>query len=318
MASTSYSYAINSFPNSKVDLSRLEQEVLASSIATALDHISKSGDSTSVVFKGALSDPDKSILDTLVGQHSGEPLPVTAQPVSLDVPTTTDGKLIVQPSMFPAGVYLYITGAGDDGARGNGQPFSVASDAAGDSSVVFTFKDWVYLSAGGMMWQGAEFGDSVTFDFYAPATPVTPNGAHTGNCNLVDPGVGAAILLVPANGNGAYDVNLANAVPVPAYGANSALVGYWDWSEPDTGLGTIQGSSTPGHAAYHLFAVAAPLVKFVNRMPLLGSGAMDMQPPPIKSKKMLPHWRGRVTLHNAGHAGLKVAWYLATARASTT
>jgi hypothetical protein len=107
-------------------------------------------------------------------------------------------------------------------------------------------------------------------------------------------------------------------VPVPAYGANSVLAGYWDWSEPDTGLGTIQGSPTPGHAAYHLFAVQVPLVKFVNRMPLLGSGAMDMQPPPIKSKKMLPHWRGRVTLHNTGHAGLKVAWYLATARASTT
>jgi hypothetical protein len=318
MAATTYSYDIASFPNKKVDTARLEQELVRSSITIALDHINQDGNSIVVVYKMALQPAEKGLLDTLIGQHSGEPLPTQAMPVSFEAPTTSDGKLIVQPSMFPGGVYLYLTGAGDDGGRGNGQQFAVQSEAAGDTSVEFHFNDWVYLSGGGFTWQGAEFGDSMTFDFYSPATPVAPNQAHTGNCNLVDPGVGAAILIVPANGNGSFDVDLAHGVPVPAYGPGGVgTVGFWDWSEPDTGKGTLM-AGTAGKAAWHLFAAPIPLVKFANRIPVMGDGFVDISPPPIKSKKMLPHWKGRVTLHNSGHAGLKVAWYLATARASTT
>jgi hypothetical protein len=315
---TPYTYGISSFPNQKVDTGRLSQEVRASNITVALDSIDSDGTDTIVRFKTVLDTPDKSILDNLVGTHSGDPLPTAPMAVTLATPQTSDGKPIFQPSMFPGGVYLYITGAGDGTARGNGSPFAVSSDAVGESTVEFSFNDWVYLASGGLMWQGAGFGDWVNFDFFSPSSPVTPNGSNTGNCNLVDPGVGAAILIVPANGNGAYDVNLAQASPVPAYGPNDTLNGYWDWSEPTTGRGTIQASATPGLAGWHLFAVQIPLVRFANRLHLLGSGAMVMNPPAIKSKKMLPHWKGKVTLHNEGHVGLKVAWYLATARAQTT
>lgn len=315
---TTYAYEITSFPQQLVALDRLASEIAASSIVTAMESLTMTGTTTKATFKAALSVGDKATLDTLVGVHSGQPLPSTATQVSLDTPKTSDGKIIFQPSMFPGGVYLYITGAGDDGQRGNGQSFAFASDEVGDSSIEFGFKDWVYLASGGLLWQNAEFGDWVSFSFHAPASVVTPNGTNTGNCNLVDPGVGNPVLIVPANGNGAYNINLADANPIPAYGPNDAPVGYWDWSEPNTGRGVITPSASPGKAGWYLFAVDMPLVRFANRVHLLGSGAMDMNPPPIKSKKMLPHWKGRVTLHNSGHTGLKVAWYLATARAVTT
>jgi hypothetical protein len=316
---TPYHYAISTaVAVGKLDSARLEKEIRESSvISIALSGIMTSGDDCTVIFKSVLSTEEKTALDVLVGAHSGEPLPDASASVKLDAPTTADGKIIVQPSMFPGGVYLYITGAGDDGARGNGQPFAIQSDAVGDSAIEFSFKDWVYLSSGGFSWQGGAFGDYCTFEFYAPASPVTPSAGHTGNCNLVDPGVGAPILAVPAAGNGAYNIDLANAVPVPAFGVNDAPVGYWAWSEPSTGKGTVSAGA-PGASPWHLFAAPIPLVRFANRLPLLGSGAMDMNPPPIKSKKMLPHWKGKVILHNTGHEGLKAAFWLATARAQTT
>lgn len=313
-----YSYDLAAFPNKAVDLESMEQAIEASSITIGLSGISTSSSTVIFTFKTGISPAEKSVLDTLVGEHTGVAGAPKALPVSFDAPTTSDGKLIVQPSMFPGGVYLYLTGAGDDGQRGNGQPFAVQSDAAGDSSIEFSFKDWVYLSGGGFTWQGAVFGDSMTFEFYAPGSVVTFNGAHQGNCNLVDPGVGVPILVVPANGDGAYDVQLSTATPVPAYGPGGSMVGFWDWTEPDTGRGSLAASGTPGKASWNLFAAPLPLVRFANRIPLLGAGFVDLQPPPIKSKKMLPHWKGKVILHNSGHTGLKVAWYLATARAQTT
>lgn len=315
---STYHYAVSvAVLSGKLDSARLESEVRDSAdISVALSGITTSGDDCALIFKAVLSTAEKTALDALVSAHSGLPLVEVPPPVRLDVPTTADGKIIMQPSMFPGGVYLYITGAGDDGARGNGQPFALQSDVAGDSAIEFSFKDWVYLSSGGFSWQGGVFGDFVTFEFYAPASPVTPAGG-SGNCNLVDPGVGAPILAVPAAGNGAYNIDLANAAPVPAFGVNDAPVGYWNWSEPNTGKGTVS-AGTSGASPWHLFAAPIPLVRFANRLPLLGSGAMDMNPPPIKSKKMLPHWKGKVILHNSGHEGLKAAFWLATARAQTT
>jgi hypothetical protein len=316
---SSYSFVIStSFPNHKVDTSRLAKEVQDSTIAIVLDRIDTSGDLCELVFKAALSSEEQSTLAALVAAHSGASMAPPPAQVALSVPMTSDGKPIFQPSMFPGGVFLYVTGAGDTTVRGNGQAFAVESEAAGEVATEFNFKDWVYLASGGLMWQGAQFGDWVNFEFYAPATVVTPNGTQTGNCNLVDPGIGAAILIVPANGDGSYDVDLSQAKPVPAYGADGASNGYWEWTEPDVGSGAVSVSPSPGAGGWHLYAAAIPLVKFINRLHLLGAGAMDMNPPAIKSKKMLPHWKGKVTLHNEGHTGLKVAWYLATARVQTT
>ena len=81
MAATKYTYSIqNDFPNHKVDSDRLTQEIQQSAIITALDHIDTAGDVCDIWFKDVLSSGDQTVLDTIVANHSGEPLPQEASP----------------------------------------------------------------------------------------------------------------------------------------------------------------------------------------------------------------------------------------------
>jgi len=76
MAATKYTYSIqNDFPNHKVSIDRLTTEIQASSIVTALEGCTTSGDDCDIWFKAALSTGDKTALDGLVATHSGEPMP---------------------------------------------------------------------------------------------------------------------------------------------------------------------------------------------------------------------------------------------------
>lgn len=85
MADTAYTYSISAdFPNGKVDSARLQQEIRASAIVTALAGISTGGDICSILFKAALSAEDETILDGIVATHSGEPLvDTTPMPVKI-------------------------------------------------------------------------------------------------------------------------------------------------------------------------------------------------------------------------------------------
>lgn len=221
-------------------------------------------------------------------------------------PTQTDGSPYVSPCMFPSGVYLYITGAGDGAGLGDGAAFSLESEAAGDTTKEFSFADWVLMAGGASFTKGAVIGDWASFEVYCPATPVTPNGSNIGNCNVVTG------IIVPAAGNGAYDVDLVAANPI----LTPAKDGYWEWSFPDTGKGTVTAGS-PGKAGAHLLAVDQSIIRFANRIPLLDEGERNFTIPAIEPKVMLPHWKGKVTLYNAGHTGLKMAWHLLLARRRT-
>jgi hypothetical protein len=94
MSMISYSYSIStSFPNHTAAPDRLGLEIQQSSIVTAYDHIDTADDTAYIWFKASLSSEDQATLDALVGFHSGEPLPATAQPVFIDAPTATSGVL---------------------------------------------------------------------------------------------------------------------------------------------------------------------------------------------------------------------------------
>jgi hypothetical protein len=56
--------------------------------------------------------------------------------------------------------------------------------------------------------------DKLNFSVRIPATSVVANGGGTGNCNLYPLGDGINAI-IPAAGNGAYDVDLTAAAPVP-------------------------------------------------------------------------------------------------------
>jgi len=235
----------------------------------------------------------------------------------MGVPVTSDGKAIYLPNIFPGGVTLYYAGAGDDpeGSLGEGQEFHAQSNVAGDTVVEWSFSDWVYIAGAIVGYAGAGLGDWASLKLYAPATPVTPNGAGTGNANVVN-GV-----IVPALGDGAYDLDYADAIPVPAYTEDETgkqtPSGYWDWSAPTTGRGDVTPSPTPGQANWHLLAVQQDLARFANRLQLLGDHHTSVTVPAIKPKKVLPHWVWCLSLHNENGSALQIMWTLVTARTRT-
>lgn len=78
-----YSFPRGSFVASSgvVDLRRLEQEVRAdAAITIALDGITASASSVSIVFRAALPQADQAALNAIIVSHSGEPLPDPIRP----------------------------------------------------------------------------------------------------------------------------------------------------------------------------------------------------------------------------------------------
>ena len=225
-------------------------------------------------------------------------------------PLASDGSPFVSPCIFPSGVYLQLFGASDDGSV----EFHVTSEAQGDAVKEWSNNDWVLMAGGGMVCEGGKAGDWCSLEVYCPGTVVVPNAGGTGNCNVVQ-GV-----IVPAAMNGSFDVDLDEANPV----LTPLKDGYWEWqtsadakSFPNTGKGVV-AVGDPGHAGAHLIAVDYPLARFARRMPVIGNQHFNFTIPAIEPKIILPHWRTKVTVHNVGHAGLVVGWYLSVARVKTT
>jgi hypothetical protein len=77
-----YSYNINAFPGSTCYTPALNQEIVKSTISTALDYINGYPESVSIFFKGTLSTPDVSTLNNIVATHS-DAFPLQPEPVVL-------------------------------------------------------------------------------------------------------------------------------------------------------------------------------------------------------------------------------------------
>jgi hypothetical protein len=305
---------------------RFEQEIRQSAITVALDSTSTYNGVCTVTFKAEPSAGEITILDGLVAAHSGLPLEPAVSTVKIDSPETSDGKPIFLNCIFPGGVYYYLTGAGDSSSeRGAGDELLFSSEESGDTVKEVHFLDWAYEADAIVQFTGAALGDYLIVDIVSPASPVTVNGTNTGNCNLVDappcPGIPAGShIIVPANGNGTHDVDLATANIVPSHDDDAdnddPPNGYWNWSDPKTGRGTITANYL-GTGEYHLVDAEVHLVRHGNKCWLLGSGTIDVSMPGVKPKRVLPHWLGRLTLHNSGHTGLKLAVTLKMAREVT-
>lgn len=95
MPTTKYTYAIaTSFPNGKVDTSRLSKEITDSDITIALDFISTDTTNCDVWFKTELPANDLSLLTGIIAAHTGEALPTEVQSVSLsNVAEDSEGRL---------------------------------------------------------------------------------------------------------------------------------------------------------------------------------------------------------------------------------
>lgn len=71
----SYNYSINDFPNLKYDSDRLAKEIFDSSIVVGLNFIAGNLTGVDINFKADLSVEEKATLDSIIANHSGEPLP---------------------------------------------------------------------------------------------------------------------------------------------------------------------------------------------------------------------------------------------------
>lgn len=226
---------------------------------------------------------------------------------------TPDKKTYVRASSYTLGTRLYITGRGDDRSSGvgKGPRFELAQSAMGSSDwVTWQFNDWIEMGGGGLEFVNAQLGDWVTMQLVAPASAITPNGSNEGNCNI-HPTYG---ILIPAAGDGAYDIDLSagSEAPVPLLTTG----GLWTWSYPDTGLGQV----TPAPSAdgnCNLVPQAYPIHTYVQEVGILGDSALSFTYPGIDPTRILPQWQFSCRIHNAaGSHDLEASWKIVCARMS--
>ena len=268
---TKYTKSIQSdFPNHAVSTDRLTQEIRESAIVTALDYINTDGDDCDIWFKADLSSGDVIILAGVVAAHSGTPLPSNAPvlittasvgpdgcPIfQMDAPQETDKRPVMVNSPGREGSYTWITSRGDDltptphsSGRGEGTMSLLSFTGPDTAEVEIPFMEAMQLLGGSVYWRPIgswDFEDTWNLLIRLPATVAVPNGTNTGNCNLVPTGLGFNII-VPAAGDGAYDVDLETVVPVPDGYSTSTQTGsgYWNvdrfWSETITPNGEAHG-----------------------------------------------------------------------------
>jgi hypothetical protein len=229
-----------------------------------------------------------------------------------------DNRMVVV--NFPAdeGSYMWLSGAGDDvvnGVRGGGTEITVTfADVTRTEPEVKTidvqFMEWIQLHDGQVtvtdntQW---DLGDRWDWGVFMPATEVTPNAAQEGNCNVVNPqgqpGQPDSYIIVPAMGDGAFDVDLAAATPVPAGGA-----GFWEY---DWRADTVAPSANPGGAGWYLLAVDAPMAYFMRavNVPIHRAGNFDFDA--YKAERIYKRWRLRLVVTKKSNGPGKLSgWFV--------
>lgn len=231
-------------------------------------------------------------------------------------PQTPDGKRLVTTNCFPNNLVVQMVGAEDDATngRGEGPKFQLTRSDDGEAELDFQFLDAIHMTSGVALFKGAILGDWAEFKAYAPATVATLNESDTGNCNLIDiPNTGGTLhIIIPAAGDGAYDVDLEDCVPVP----NPTHEGYVSVESNDIGPSTITWAS--GAGGHDLYDFAMDLNRFAAYCPLLGSGKVEYGIENVRAAKVLPEWKFHVKLHNEGGSHtVEMAWFLILARLKT-
>lgn len=318
--STKYTFSIaDDFPNARVNPSTLQDQVRASAIVTALDFIGTEGDACDIWFKADLSGGDQTLLASVVAAHDGAETPDAPRVQLTDrngapLPLATDGKLFVLPNIFPGECILTFSGAEDSETTPlEGALFGLQAAPEDSAEQVWSFIDGVYISGGHIEWEGGSFGSQLEFEIWTTAsTTKAPAVANQGNCNRVATGLGFDII-VPAAGNGAYDLD--SACPVPAYANETEeQTGYWECEDLWIGRGTMS-PGVPQHAKYNLFTAPLEAAHLCRLHLMKDSGSRDVVLPNIKPKWLLPHWRLKAIITNASTTKtLSVAWDLEIAR----
>lgn len=229
---------------------------------------------------------------------------------------------------FPAdeGTYMWLTGAGDDvvdQVRGGGTEIIMefADTVRGGVPEVKTldvsFMEWIQLHDGQItVTDNAQWalGDRWDWGVIMSATVVVPNATNEGNCNVVNPqgqpGQPDSYIIVPAMGDGAFDVDLDEAVPVPASGQ-----GYWEF---DWQTDVVAPSANPGGAGWYLLAVDAPMAYFMRRVnvPIHKAGNFDFDA--YKAERIYRRWKLRLIVSKKSDGPGKLSGWIVCFREYNT
>jgi hypothetical protein len=234
---------------------------------------------------------------------------------ALDAAQEPDKRLVMV--NFPAdeGSFMWLCGAGDDlvnGVRGGGTRIVLSFDDVIRTepevkTLDIQFMEWVQLHDGQLTvskpsdWDITDVWD---WGILMEATSVVFNATNEGNCNLVN-----GYVIVPAAGDGAYDVDLATAVPVPAGGT-----GYWRY---DYSTDVLEPSATPGEAGYHLLAVdvSAYFMRSVT-VPMHPAGNFDFDA--YKAERIYKRWKLRLTVSKSSNGPGKLSGWVVVFREQNT
>lgn len=290
MADVTYTFSISQdFPNGKVAIDKLEEEIRSSTIVTALSHINTINDTCEIIFKAELSPEDEIVLNEVISQHDGEPLVSYDQievinRVKLDA-TNLSGKVEVHESSRVAGTTTQFTGAGDDPSDitdvGNGELFML-KHRIGDPLTQYLYLDFnivenpTWIHEGYIIWKDAAF-DLISFEI-APIVPQYIVSSGT-NYKLYN-----NYLIIPANGDGNIEIqsDLSNPrgglVFMPSDEVGNKSPGFWnaDWNSNSKKYENITPAPY-GNGDFNIFAFEVSLNRFVNKQIMIGDGFQRMR-----------------------------------------
>lgn len=247
-------------------------------------------------------------------EHDGVPI------ITLDSPHERDKKPVMVMSPATEGWNTWIVGAGDDletGVRGGGDQFILDFEDGylpQTKIIDFEFTENLEIHDGQLSWEPPEKWsrlDKFSLGVYIPPTPTTFNPLGTGNCNIInEQGISGQLdsyIIIPAAGDGYYDLDLDEAIPVPATGA-----GFWncDYDSGDVTYGQM-GSN------YHLLAVSVQSWLMRNIIMSHPGGWFDIDV--YKTEWFHKRWKLRWEVYKAtpGDGGIS-GWVLVFRQNTTT
>ena len=314
-------------PNQKVNAGGLSAEIQKNVDIPITGAASVHGNTLRIDFQADLDTAMEAELDSVVASHAGLP----ASPggtdengnwiVTMSGPTDPEDKkpvFVISPAT--EGFVTWLIGAGDDvgspPGRGEGPRFRVDFEAAevpATKTIEFQFSEPIEVHDGQIQWTDpANWGpdDDFSLGVRCPATGAIANGGGTGNANKVPSGIPGVNILVPAAGDGAWDVDLAKAVPVSIKTDTNDDTGFWDVVY---NTGEIKPSATPGAARWHLLdqEVSGWLIRHVAMTHPGGWFDIDV----YKTEYLHPNWvlRWEVNKKTPGD-GTATGWILSFRR----
>jgi len=197
------------------------------------------------------------------------------------------GKLRVHETSRPVGTFTYFTGSGDDpddpGDVGNGQLFTI-DHHQGEEDPEIIYIDFnildnrTYIHEGYVIWHEALFDTinlSVVTRYPNYIVDSTANTSFELNTTYG--------LIVPSiSGNVIFTENILSPtgglVYMPLNDEGTRTYSFWnaDWNS-STGLFENLTAAPFGNGEYNIFAAEIELSRFINKLPLLGTGFEKLQ-----------------------------------------